>query len=180
MDLFAAEQASGISSLGLNLKTFLFQMITFGIIVFILNKYALSKLFAVIDKRREDLEAGLKSAEEAKQALIDTDKKVEEVLQKARTESGEILAATNKEAATIIKDAETKAVQRAENIVKDAKADITQQVQVARDALKSETRQLVAQATEKIIGEKLDSARDAGLVQSALKTAEEKVGAKSS
>ncbi|HSX32728.1 MAG TPA: F0F1 ATP synthase subunit B [Candidatus Saccharimonadales bacterium] len=178
MFVFAAEQASGISSLGLNLKSFIFQMITFAIIVFVLNKYALSKLFAVIDKRRETIEAGLKTAEEAKLALTDADSKVAELLQKAHSESNDILAATHKEAAGIMKEAEDKAVARAEGIVKDAQADITQEVEKAREALKSETRQLVAQATEKIIGEKLDASKDASLLQTALKHAEDKAGAK--
>ena len=175
MVVFAA--ANGISSLGLNLESFIFQIITFGIIVFVLNKYALSKLFAVIDKRRETLEAGLKTAEEAKQALADADDKVAEILEQTRAESGEILAATNKQAAGVMAEAEAKASRRAEAIVSEAKADIAQEFQAARKALKDETHQLVAQATEKIIGEKLDSTKDAKLVQDALTAAESKSGA---
>ncbi|HSX36381.1 MAG TPA: F0F1 ATP synthase subunit B [Patescibacteria group bacterium] len=174
MYIFAAEKASGISSLGLNVKSFVFQVVTFAITVFILNKYALSKLFVVIDKRRATMEAGLKSAEEAALALANAENKVAELLQQAHDESGEILANTKKQAVGIIGEAEAKAARRAESIIEDTKADIAQQVVAAREALKNETRQLVAQATEKIIGEKLDSTKDAGLVQAALKTAESK------
>lgn len=175
MLLFAAEEkATGIASLGLDLKTFLFQLITFVIIVFLLNKYALSKIFAVVDQRRAALEEGLKSAEAAKQAVADADDKVDEALRKARAESNEILAATNKEAASIIAEAEAKAARRAENIVKDAKADMGHQVQAAREALKDETRKLVAQATEQIIKQKLDASKDASLINGALQQAKDK------
>jgi F-type H+-transporting ATPase subunit b len=168
---FAAEEASGIASLGLNLKTFIFQMIAFGIVVVVLNKYALPKIFAAIDKRREEIEEGLKTAEAAKAALTSADAEVEKILDKARTEANDILATTQKEAASIIAEAEEKASRRAKSIIADAETSMHNQIEAARTALKAETRQLVAQATETILLEKLDAAKDGKLIERALEEA---------
>lgn len=163
-----AEKASGIGTLGLDFKTFIFQMIAFGIIVFILNKYALPKIFAVIDQRREQIDEGLKNAEAAKAALVSADAEVEKILATARKEATEILSATQKEASALIAEAEEKATRRAKSLVAEAEANLNNQIQAARKALKAETRELVVMATEQILREKIDPTKDAKLVDSAL------------
>lgn len=162
------EKASGIASLGLDLKTFIFQMIAFGIIVVILNKYALPKIFAVIDKRQKEIEEGLETAEKAKAALTSADAQVDKILADASKQASDILVATQREAASIIAEAEEKASKRAKSIIADAETNMNNQIQAARTALKAETRQLVALATETILAEKLDGAKDASLIEKAL------------
>jgi F-type H+-transporting ATPase subunit b len=68
----------------------------------------------------------------------------------------------------MVGDAEDKAKQRAEQIVADARTQLDTEVRKAREALKAETVQLIAAATEKVIGEKLDVKKDAGLIKNAL------------
>jgi F-type H+-transporting ATPase subunit b len=69
----------------------------------------------------------------------------------------------------MVSDAEDKAKQRAEQIVADARTQLDADVRKAREALKAETVSLVAAATERIIGEKLDGQKDTGLITSVLK-----------
>ena len=61
----SGESASGIGALGLNWKSFLFQLITFGIIVFLLNKFVVKSLYKVIDARQKEVEAGLDKSKKA-------------------------------------------------------------------------------------------------------------------
>ena len=74
------------------------------------------------------------------------------------------------EAAGIVESAEEKAVRRAEQIVADAHDKLQNDVAAAREALRHETIELVAAATEKVIGEKLDTKKDAQLIDQALAT----------
>ena len=54
---FAAESSSsGISSLGVNLKSFIFQLITFLIVLLILRRWVFPKLVATLEERRKTLE----------------------------------------------------------------------------------------------------------------------------
>ena len=50
----------------------------------------------------------------------------------------------------------------------DARAQLDLDVSKAREALRKDTVELVALATERVVGEKLDAAKDADLVKKAL------------
>ena len=122
--------------------------------------------------RRAAIEAGLQEAKESQEALEKAEAKVAEMLEEARKEADDILARTHQESAGMIAEAESKAKTRAEQIVADARQQLSVDVSKAREALKKDTVELVALATERVIGEKLDERKDADLVKKAL--AEEK------
>lgn len=163
------EASSGIfGALGINAELLILQGIAFLLLVWALSKWVYPVFMKALDKRQAEMEAGLKASQEAQKAAEDAEQRVQKQLAAARKQADDILAATNKEAAALLADAEAKAARRAEHIVSEAKADMHNQLQAAREELKAETRSLVAQATEAIIGEKLDAAKDAALVTKAL------------
>lgn len=164
----AEEQAGLFQALGIDLKLLVTQAIAFLILVFILGKFVYPVLMKAVDARRDQIEAGLKEAKEAQEALEKAEAKVADMLAEARTEADGILARTHQETSAMVAEAETKAKERADQIVKDARAQLETDVAKARQALKAETVQLVAQATEKIVGEKLDTSKDATLIHKAL------------
>ncbi len=164
-----AESSPGLfEALGINLQLLIAQGIAFLILVFILGKFVFPVLVKAIDDRRTAIEAGLKEAKESQEALEQAEAKVAELLATARQEADEILARTHQEATSVVAEAETKAKVRAEQIVTDARAQLSIDVAKAREALKKDTVELVALATERIIGEKLDDKKDSDLVAKAL------------
>jgi F-type H+-transporting ATPase subunit b len=78
---------------------------------------------------------------------------------------------SQKEATSIVEEAEDKATKRAEHIVTEAKAQLDNDIRTARETLKQETTALVAYATEKVVKQKVDAKKDASLIESALKEA---------
>lgn len=174
MFLFASTEAAAESSpgllqaLGIDWKLFVAQGVAFLILVGVLAKFVYPTLVKSIDSRREAIEAGLKEAKESQEALEKAEAKVAELLADARKEADDILARTQKEAANVVAEAEGKAKTRAEQIVADARAQLDVDVTKARESLKKDTIELVALATEKVIGEKLNDAKDADLVKKAL------------
>ncbi|HSW66432.1 MAG TPA: F0F1 ATP synthase subunit B [Bacillota bacterium] len=168
----AAASPGLFQALGIDWKLFVEQGIAFLILVLILSKFVYPALVKSIDDRRAAIEAGLQEAKDSQEALEKAQANVQEMLEAARKDADEILARTQQESASMIADAETKAKNRAEQIVADAQASLAIEVTKARDALKKDTVELVALATERIIGEKLDDKKDAELVRKAL--AEEK------
>lgn len=171
---FAAEHKNSdlFGALGIDLRLLILQMLAFLILVWALGKWVYPVLIKAIDKRQEAMEAGIKASQEAQAQAEEAEKKIAKELHAARLQADEILASTQKEAAAIIAEAEEKAVRRSESIVREAQADLTNQLQAARQALKAETRSLVAQATERIIQEKIDPAKDAVLVDQAVRDAQ--------
>lgn len=156
-------------ALGLNWTLLIEQAIAFLILVWILGKFVYPVLIKSIDTRREQIEAGIKEAQESHAALEKAEAKVEELLAQARTEADEILARSHQEAGAMVAEAEAKAQHRAEQIVTDARAQLETDVIKAREALKKDTIALVATATERVIDEKLDERKDASLITKALK-----------
>lgn len=176
--LFAATEAAGhggeaaggglLTSLGIDWKLFVAQTLAFAILLFILGRFVYPVLIRSIDERRARIEAGLKEAKESQEALAKAEARVEKLLAEARKEADEIIARGHAESAAAIAEAETKAKQRAERIVADAKSQLDAEVSKARAALKKDTIQLVALATEKVIGQKLDGDSDVKLVETAI------------
>lgn len=167
--LASTNSPSILEALGINWKLLVEQGIAFLILVWILSKFVYPALIKSIDTRREQIEAGLKEAQESQAALAKAEEKVTEVLATARTDADDLLARSHQEAGAIVAEAEAKAKQRAEQIVADARMQLENDVRKAREALKHDTIALVATATEHVIGEKLDAKKDAGLIQQALK-----------
>lgn len=161
-------ESGGISALGLNVQSFLFQLITFVIVLVILRKFVFGKLVATLDARQKAVDDSLKHAKEAEDKLSGAEKTIAGLLQDARKEADEIVAASHKEAAQMVETAEAKAAKQAEHIVKEAKSQMDVELAKARTALKKDTAQLVAMATEHIIKEKLDQTKDAKLISAAL------------
>jgi F-type H+-transporting ATPase subunit b len=169
----ATESSPGLfQALGIDVKLLVEQGLAFLVLVLILGKFVYPALMKAIDDRREAIEAGLQEAKESQEALATAEAKVAEVLEAARKDADEILARSHQESASMVADAESKAKARAEQIVADARQQLSIDVAKAREALKKDTVELVALATERIIGEKLDEQKDAALVKKAL--AEEK------
>lgn len=164
----AAETPGLLEALGIDWKLFVVQGIAFLILVGILGKFVYPTLMKSIDSRREAIEAGLKEAKESQEALEKAEAKVAELLAEARKEADDILARTQKEAAEVVAEAEGKAKTRAEQIVTDARSQLELDVAKAREVLKKDTVELVALATERVVGEKLDASKDAELVKKAL------------
>ncbi len=165
----AASSNPGLfQALGLDWKLLVEQALAFLILVALLGKYVYPTLIKAIDDRRETIEAGLKAAETSRKDMEKAEAKIEELLAAARKDADALLKRAQQEASGVVADAEGKAKVRAERIVADAHNQLEADIIKARTALKRDTAELVALATEKIIHEKLDVKKDAGLIERAL------------
>src|SRR3989338_792281 len=102
------------SNLGIDWKILLAQIINFAILLFILQKFAYKPIVKMLNSRREEIEKADKHASEIDARI----KNIEETKEAA-------LAEARKESTKMIKKAETNAVEAAEKIMADAKAEAT-------------------------------------------------------
>lgn len=166
-----AAVAGGIGALGINLQSFLFQLITFVIVLVILRKFVYGRLVDTLEKRRQAVIDSLKAAEQSAKDLEQAEEKVSKLLAEAREEARGIVETAHKESSAMIEDAETKAAKKAEHIIAQAESRMETEVAAARQQLRRDTAELVALATEKVLGEKIDAKRDAKLIETAIKEA---------
>ena len=171
MITYFAEAASSpgiLDALGIDLKLLIEQTVAFLILVALLSKFVFPALIRAIDKRQAALETTAKEAAEARKALEKAEAKADDILATARKEADALLARGNEAAAGAVQAAETKAKERAEQIVADARVTLDADVRKAQAMLKKEAVALVAAATERVIGEKVDATKDAKLIEQAL------------
>ena len=166
---YFAESAGGIGALGLNVQSFVFQLITFVVVLLVLRKYVYGRLVDTLEARRNAVLESLAQADESAKQLEQAEKKVTELIKEARSEAENIVAVAHKEATKMVEEAEEKAGKRADHIVESAQTRLAHEVTEARELLRKETTELVAAATEKILRQKLDAKSDSKLIEMALK-----------
>lgn len=167
--ILAESSSSGISSLGINLKGFIFQLITFLIVLLILQRYVFPKLVATLEKRRETLEQSLVQAKQTEETLAKAEARAAEILAAARVQADEALTEAKAAGEALIAQAEEVGRERAAHIISEAEAHLEQERAKLRQELREELADLVADATEKIIHQKLDEQTDRVLIERALK-----------
>ena len=166
---FAQSSSSGISSLGVNLKSFIFQLITFLIVLLILRRWVFPKLVATLEARRQTLEQSLEQARLTEETLRKAEGQADELLQKARAQADTVLADANARVEDIIAKGETAASERAARIIKDAEDHLAQQREHLHSQLRAELAGLVAAATEKVLEKKINEREDRALIERSLK-----------
>jgi F-type H+-transporting ATPase subunit b len=167
---FAADSSSGLGAFNVNLKQFIFQLLTFVIILLMIRKWVVPRLVATLDERRVTLEKSLEDAKETKETLAKAEAKAEEILAKARAEADKALSEAKQASRGIVSEAETAAEKRASLIIDEARTQLDEERQKLRQELRGELADLVVEATEKIVQEKLDQNRDSSLIDRAIRS----------
>jgi len=156
------------ANLGINWKILAAQIINFAILLFILRKFLYKPLLKVLNSRREEIAKAHANAKEIEEKLKAADAIKEDILDGARTQSVEL-----------IKKAEANALQAAEKITADARADIARLNAEERTKMSREREKMlqdttahlgetIAMAVEKSIGDVLDEKSRSKLVTQAM------------
>lgn len=159
------------SALGINWMMLIFQIVAFLLLVVLLGKWVYPWLIKSVDERQDKIDQAAKVATEAQAAAADAEIRIEKLLKKARSEAADIIANAKLESTNAQTASEEKAKKRAEQIVTDAQDEIQKEVIAAKKALHNETIELVAQATEKIIGKTMTAKIDEAFIADILKEA---------
>lgn len=166
----AAEAGGDVfTSLGINGQMLLFQAVAFVILVVLLGKFVYPILMRAVDERQEKIEAGQKAAAEAEKKAAEAQDEVAKLLKEARSEAKDIVTTAKDEATAMIAESEKKAKDRADKIVSDAHEQLEKDVIAARKALRNDTIELVALATEKVVNKSFASEVDNKVIASAIK-----------
>lgn len=171
---FASAEAEGgnvFTTLGIDWQILILQIIAFLFLVWLLGKFVYPWLMKSVDERQEKIEESVKAAQEAEAKAESAQEEIAKQLKQARKEASDIVATAKDEAVAMVEASEKKAKSRAEKIVADAHEQIEKDVIAARKALHNDTIDLVALATEKVVGGLADTKLDKKLVETAVKEA---------
>ena len=177
--LFAAESAEPTeqtvtATFGISWQALLFQAITFLLVVWVLKKFVVGKIYTVIDAREKAINDGLDKAVKAQKELENAQTEIDTILKDARNQAEAIVLSAKKESSDLVKAAEDKASKRAEAIISDAQSKLAVDIANAKQDLKAETARLIGEVTETILQEKLDTTKDQALIVKELEKVREK------
>jgi len=158
-----------LNNLGINGKLLIAQIINFLILLWVLHKFAYGPVIRMLDSRTKKIEKGLKEAEESHKKLAEISEKEQAVLVEARKQAQEIIKKSEESATLQAQEILTSAKDQTQRMMETAQKQIEQEKTKILAEVKTEVAGLVMMATEKIIGEKLDSAKDAQLIKEAIK-----------
>jgi len=132
-------------------------IVTFGIIFFILKKFAWKPILKMIKEREQGIEKALKSADEAFETMRELKASNEKILAEARNERDTLLKEARDTKEAIIGEAKTKAKQEADRIVSQARETINSEKLAAIAELKNQVATLSIDIAEKILKEHLST-----------------------
>ena len=170
MFLFAADSSSGLGALGISFSTFIIQLLTFVLVFLLLRKFAFKPVIKLLDDRRKIIDDGVKMGEKLANEQTKFEAKLAEAMSKAREEADHIIATGHKEAREVVREAEKSAQRKADSILAEAEVRINEESERAKRALEKDIVGLISEATEAIVGEKIDPKKDADVIDKILRS----------
>ncbi|WP_111642242.1 F0F1 ATP synthase subunit B [Marinimicrobium alkaliphilum] len=137
--------------------TFIGQMIAFAVFVWFCIKFVWPPLMNAIEERQKTITEGLAAADRAGRDLELAQEKATKTLREARKEAAGIIESANKRGAQIIDEAKESARAEAERIKVAAHAEIDQDVERAREKLRSQVAVLALAGAEKVLESSVDA-----------------------
>ncbi|WP_299182335.1 F0F1 ATP synthase subunit B [uncultured Neptuniibacter sp.] len=145
--------------------TIIGQAIAFFIFVVFCMKYVWPPITAALAERKKKIAEGLDAADRAERDLQLAQEKATENMRKGKEEAAAIIEQANKRANQIIEEAKEKALEEAGRVKAAKDAELEQEVNQAREALRSQVAVLALAGAEKVLEASIDEKAHAQLVE---------------
>ncbi|HSN08705.1 MAG: F0F1 ATP synthase subunit B [Bacteroidota bacterium] len=135
-------------------------LIAFGIVFYILAKYAWKPILKSLDEREKNISDSILSAENMRKEMDNMKSENEALLAKAREERSQMMREAKEIRDKMIQDAKEQARKETNKIVADAQSVINQQKMAAITDLKNQVGNLVLEVSEKVLRRELNNKED--------------------
>ena len=148
------------------LGTFVWMLVSFGILAFILIKFGWPMILKSLKSREEAIANSLNEAAKAREEMKSLVAHNEELLREAKIERDEMLRNARLTSEQIVEEARTRAAAEADRIVEAARENINYEKLKAMHELKNQIANLSIEISEKLLGAELsDKAKADALIQ---------------
>ena len=127
------------------------------IILLVVGRYALPRIYSMIDERREAIQEGLEAAEKARADSAAASREKDELLRDAQAEAHQIREDARAQAQEIIAQARSEALAEAQRVQDAAQRQILAERQAAQISLRSDVGLLASELAERLVGEHLEN-----------------------
>ncbi len=137
--------------------TLIAQAIAFAVLIWFTVKFVWPPLLSAIETRQKEIADGLAAASEGRNALEAAAKKSEITLNEAKQKASEIIGQAEKRGSQIVEDAKGVAKAEGDRIIAGAKAEIEQEINRAKEGLRSQVSSLAVAGAEKILRKEINA-----------------------
>ena len=159
-----------LGGFGVNAVAFLSQLVSFGIVFFILWRWAFPAILKTLNRRQAVIQEGVENAERARRELDEATERAEQIMREARRHAQETFEQAAKgaeaEANRIIEEAHA----HADQVTQQQIARIQQEAARARAELNRLVVNLSITAASKVISKSVDSKDNRRLVEEFVST----------
>jgi len=131
------------------------QFLSFGIVVFILGKFAWKPILQSLHDRESSIEDALQAAENAKAEMAKLQADNEKIVAEAQKQKDELLAEARQMKDQLIAEAKKQATEEADKLIASARIAIENEKATAVNEIKSKLAELSVSVAEKILSQEL-------------------------
>jgi F-type H+-transporting ATPase subunit b len=165
-----------LASIGILAFNLLWQILAFGILVFLLGRFAYKPVVGLLDDRANRIRESMEQAEQIKKENAAAAQRAQQIIAEAQAQTREMLAQAQQMSQRTITAAQAEAREQREKLLADAHKQIEVDTQRAKDELRREVARLTVLAAGKVIGKSLDTPDHYRLVDEALAEVEKTRG----
>lgn len=132
-------------------------LVSFGLVMFVLAKYAWVPIMKGIHQREDTIEKALEAANDAKKEMLQLKAGNEQLLRDAKDERDALMRDARKVKEAILEEARVKANEEAARIMENARENIQFEKMAAINDLKNQIASISIEIAEKLIGKELEN-----------------------
>jgi len=132
-------------------------LITFGLLVLVLKRFAWKPILHALKAREETIEYALAAAKKAKAEVEDLNETKVQIVNEAKAERDTIIKDARELKLTILEDAKLRAQEEADKIIATARQQIEREKNDAIQDLKEKVAEFSVEIAGKLLEEKLES-----------------------
>ncbi|MFW6245878.1 MAG: F0F1 ATP synthase subunit B [Tangfeifania sp.] len=140
-----------------NVGTIFWMVIIFGVVAFVLGKFAWKPILNALNEREKNIDSALQAAEQARKEMKSLKADNEKIMAEAKKDKEKILHEALELKDKIIAEAKQKAEANAERSIRHAKYQIQNEKAKAINEMKQQMTELSLMIAEKVIRKELDA-----------------------
>lgn len=148
--------------------TLVAELLAFLLMLYVLAKYAYPPIIKAAEKRQQQIEDGLRAAEEAEKRLRQVQVEVEGTMTEARSQAREVISRAHQEATAEAEDIRQRGRREAEAQVARAREEIGAERDRAIQEVRAQLSELVVDAAGKVLGQAIDAQAHRRLIEESL------------
>lgn len=138
--------------------------VSFGLVLFILTKFAWKPIMKGIHAREETIEKALLAASEAKKDMLKLQASNEQLMRDAKEERDALMRDARKMKEAILEEARNKGAEESARIIASARENIQFEKMAAINELKNQIASISVEIAEKLIGKELEDKKQQQLL----------------